>query len=30
MKPSDLLCDAAVAEHHGGADDLLHVWFDDD
>lgn len=30
MKPSDLLCNAAIAKHHSGAIDLLHVWFDDD
>ena len=27
---SDLLHSAAIIKHHGGATDLLHIWFDND
>ena len=26
--PSDLLHNAAIVKHHGGATDLLHIWFE--
>lgn len=26
--PFDLLHDAAIIKHHGGATDLLHIWFE--
>ena len=28
IRPCDLLHDAAIIKHHGGAMDLLHIWFE--